>query len=77
MYDNDYDCLVLVVIIELTNADLDDCRPRCTVSTSKDIIILTLRRPPRLLRGRGYGRHVGSVGACLQQKARGRERKTA
>ena len=41
------------------------------------IVILTLRRPPRLLRGRGYGRHVGSVGACLQQKARGRGRKAA
>ena len=39
--------------------------------------MLTLRRPPRLQRGRGRGRHVGSVGACLQQKPRGRGRKTA
>ena len=38
-------------------------------------ITLTLRRPPRMLRGRGHGTHVGSIGACPQQKRRGCGRK--
>ena len=38
---------------------------------------LTLRDPPGLLRGRGHGTHVGSVGACAQQKPKRCGRKTS